>query len=134
MPREIVIRRDPGPHVRFREPFNEPHSIVRAHLPEIETIYRAYQVLLLKPATHASDGSIVEGRPLQGRVKAHQIKPDFSLRGRLRRAPNRYSPGYLGAGAVAAGLANFASSTGTFCFTSLTSIVKRPLGRASVHL
>jgi hypothetical protein len=32
-----------------------------------------------------------------------------------------------------AGLANLASSTGTFCWTSLSWIVKRPFGRASVH-
>src|SRR5580698_5552129 len=44
-----------------------------------------------------------------------------------------YFAGALAGSGGAAGLTNFASSTGTFSFTSLIWIVNRPPGRASVH-
>lgn len=93
-------------------------------LTEIETIYRAYQVLLLK-----------RGSGLNADAPCLALSSatwDFCAE-RKRSVKRTYFAGPFGGSAGVAGLTNFASSTGTFCFTSLSWIVKRPLGRASVQ-
>src|ERR1700722_7656253 len=81
------------------------------------------------PSGQCSDASLYRPHALRGNRNNLSCLSGFVIE-LLERVAASHFPGPFGG---SGGLANFASSTGTFCFTSLTWIVNRPPGRASVQ-